>query len=892
MTLSTPEIRNLFLTFFEERGHRVVPPAPLVPEDPTLLFNSAGMVQFKSYYQQTDDLPFTRAASLQPCLRVNDLEKVGRTLRHHTLFEMLGNFSFGDYFKRDAIVWAWEFMTRVAGVEEERLWVSVFREDDEAEDLWVKETGIPRGRIVRLDEKDNFWGPVGETGVCGPSSEIYYDTGEARSCGREDCTVGCDCDRYIEVWNLVFPQFMKREDGTFDPLSNPGIDTGMGLERMAFILQGAEDNYGTDAFRPLVDRVRVEAGLSGDPDEKEEFACKVAAEHARALTFPIAEGVFPSNEGRGYVLRRLLRRALTRLHMIGVEEPLLHRVTETVAEVMGGAYPHLLERRDHVAMVVRGEEERFLRTLHAGLEHLDGLLQAGAREGRVRGEDAFYLYDTMGFPLELTCELAEEKGLHVDREGFDRAMEEQRRQARGASRFHRAAGASEGPWTEVREGEGDRFEGYRELELDASVLRFRRGSPERLPPGFDPPRGGSLWEVVLDRTPFYPVGGGQEADQGTLSLDGRELRVIWVFRVEEGIVHLVHEDDPREGAPFGGDLGAKLCVDAERRAGLMRNHTATHLLHAALREVLGEHVVQAGSLVARNRLRFDFSHYEAPGEEQLRRIEAIVNRRMRDNLPVVPEVVPLEEARRRGAMALFGEKYGERVRMVRIGEVSLELCGGTHLERTGSASPFVIARETSAASGVRRIEAFTGPEAEEALFGARDRERHLAGALKVEPGRALDRLRDLEGEIGRLRGELRRARAGAGAARRLERTEVVGVTVAAGRVGCESVEEMREEADRLRGSLGSGAGLLVAEIDGKPIGMVVTTPDLPRDRGVGAPDLLRRVVAITGGGGGGRPLLAQGRIGDPDRVDRALESFPVMVEEALAGKGGGGEKSP
>ena len=587
------EIRRAFIDFFVERGHVEVPSAPLVPQgDPTLLFTSAGMVQFKEFYLQTENLPYNRAASVQKCLRAGDLESVGRTLRHHTFFEMLGNFSFGDYFKKEAIDWGWEFVTRLLQLPEDKLFISVFEEDDEAYGIWNDGIGVSAERIFRLGRDDNFWGPVGETGICGPCSEIYFDTGEERSCGGADCAPGCDCDRYIEFWNLVFPQFFLEESGEYRPLARPGIDTGLGLERLAMIMQGVEDNFHTDLFAPIIEALEelVPAGVEMGGEER--MSLNMIADHARALTFTISEGIYPSNEGRGYLLRRLLRRALTRFYSFGVERPFLSSLVGVVTDVMKTQYPELKGRKDETARIVEAEERAFFRTLEEGKARFESIVdELKAKDGgTVGGEKAFVLYDTFGFPIELTEELAAERGLNVDRKGFEEQMEQQRRRAQAGSSF---AGETGVPVTmiEVREGPASEFTGYESVGHDARLMKYRLTEGPEMKDPSAPARG--TVEVVLDKTPFYATSGGQVADKGWIEIDGVRYPVVDVFKRGGEIVHLldvgVHREGRIEKAMKPGPE-VRVMIDDERRLSIARNHTATHLLHASLREVAGKHV--------------------------------------------------------------------------------------------------------------------------------------------------------------------------------------------------------------------------------------------------------------------------------------------------------------
>ncbi|MBN1885192.1 MAG: alanine--tRNA ligase [Candidatus Krumholzibacteriota bacterium] len=880
-------IRRAFIEFFRERGHTEAPSAPLVPRgDPTLLFTSAGMVQFKEYYLQPENLPYSRATSVQKCLRAGDLENIGRTVRHHTFFEMLGNFSFGDYFKREAIRWAWEFVTDLLDLPVDRLSVSVFEDDDEAETIWLEETGIPRERIVRLGRDDNFWGPVGPTGVCGPCSEIYFDTGPARGCGRVECAPGCDCDRYLEFWNLVFPQFFLEENGTYRPLEKPGIDTGLGLERLAMIMQGVEDNFHTDLFEPIIDALAARLPERTAIGKEERMALNMVADHARALTFTIAEGVYPSNEGRGYLLRRLLRRAITRFYSFGVAEPFLYEIVATVTAVMAEDYPELVERENDVAMIVRAEEESFFRTLEEGRGRFAAIVEeiGSGGSGKIDGERAFLLYDTYGLPIELTRAMAAERGLGVDEEGFERAMEEQRRRAQEGSAFS-GGGAQQVTMTEVSEGESSIFVGYERMEGEAAVRRFRLVEKSSRPDVDWENESGPAAEVVIDRTPFYATSGGQAADRGSIDVDGRPFVVRDVFKRGGEIVHLV---EPPAGADAGAELAAAAAVavkiDDERRMDTARNHTATHLLHAALREIVGRHVKQAGSLVDDERLRFDFNHFQAVGHGERRRIEERVNELVREAIDVRTELMDYRRAIETGATALFDEKYGDSVRVVRIGDVSVELCGGTHVSNTGKIGAFLVVAESSVAAGVRRIEALTGRAAIAHAREAIERGEEIGLLLKVGPGEAARRIESLIAEIDEMRRRVRRLESGE-VGGELDRLIgggrlVAGVLAVAGRIPVDGIPALRNQADVFRGRVDSGVAVLSAPVKEKMQFVVAVTDDLP-GRGLAADRLVRELGPVAGGGGGGRGHLAQLGTKDMDSEAKIYDALPAVIERLL-----------
>ncbi|HHX51076.1 MAG TPA: alanine--tRNA ligase, partial [Clostridia bacterium] len=708
--LTGNEIRSKFLGYFESKGHQIVPSASLVPhEDPTLLFTNAGMVQFKDVFLGLDKRPYNRAVTSQKCVRAggkhNDLETVGRTARHHTFFEMLGNFSLGNYFKRDAIIYAWEFLTEVLGLPPEQLWVTIYRDDDEADQLWQELTPVPKERIVRLGEEDNFWA-MGDTGPCGPCSEIIIDRGIEYSCSAPECAIGkCDCDRWLEIWNLVFMQFERDDEGILTPLPHPSIDTGMGLERITSVLQKVNSNYETDLLRPLIEEVERITGKSYSSDEK-GFPFRVIADHARACTFLIGDGVLPANEGRGYVLRRILRRAIRLGKMLGIEKPFLYGMVSLVVSIMEEAYSELKEQQSSIAKIIRMEEERFQETLNEGTKVANDIIRQIMKDKRdtISGQEAFLLYDTYGFPLDLTEDIAEENGLEVDKQGFEQAMEEQRRRAREAREDVKAWDfeASFAGLLGKIEGETP-FTGYRGLEEEAKILSIVKETREQ-----NQLEAGSEGWILLEKTPFYGESGGQVGDEGFLAspsgtgliLDTKKLpdgKIIHLTRVEEGFLE--------KGS------SVQIQVDRERRQSIARNHSATHLLHKALKEVLGKHVNQAGSLVAPDRLRFDFTHFSAPDDRELDLIESIVNTQILNDLKVETYETGFEEAKKQGVTALFGEKYGDRVRVVKMGDYSAELCGGTHVDSTGGIGPFKVLAETGIGSGLRRIEAVTGTAA-------------------------------------------------------------------------------------------------------------------------------------------------------------------------------------
>ncbi|HHQ41577.1 MAG TPA: alanine--tRNA ligase [Chromatiales bacterium] len=876
---SSAELRRAFLDFFRERGHEIVPSSPLVPaNDPTLLFTNAGMVQFKDVFLGLERRPYTRAASCQRCLRAggkhNDLENVGYTARHHTFFEMLGNFSFGDYFKREAIAWAWEFLTGVLGLDPQRLWVTVYEDDDEAARIWLEEVGVDPARFRRIGDKpgaprhesDNFWS-MGDTGPCGPCSEIFYDHGPGLP-GGPPGSPDADGDRYVEIWNLVFMQYNRQPDGTLEPLPRPSVDTGMGLERLAAVMQGVHSNYDTDIFRHLIAAAARLAGV----EDTGSSSLRVIADHIRASAFLVVDGVVPSNEGRGYVLRRIIRRAARHGHKLGLREPFLWRLVDPLVEIMGEAYPELAAGRERAERTIRREEERFAETLEQGLRILD---QELARlEGRtIPGELVFRLYDTYGFPTDLLRDVALERGLELDLAGFEREMARQRERARAASRFeadYAAPAALEGCTSE--------FVGYERLEEEATVLRLLRDGREVERLGL-----GEEGAVILDRTPFYAESGGQVGDRGWITADGgAEFEVRDTQRLGGAHAHL---GVVRAGALAVGQRVTARVDEAARRATAL-NHTATHLLHAALRRVLGPHVQQKGSLVAPDRLRFDFSHDAPLTREQIEAVERLVNEQIRRNAEVRAEVRPYEEAVAAGAMALFGEKYGDEVRVLSIGDFSVELCGGTHVRRAGDIGLFKIVSESGVAAGVRRIEAVTGERALRWVEENEERLQRVAELLRGRPEEADEKLRQLLERQRRLERELERLRqklaSGAGADLASQAVEVEGVKVLAARLDGADAKALRSAVDQWKARLGRAVVVLgTAGEDGKVRLAAGVTDDLT-DR-LKAGELVNEVAARVGGRGGGRADFAQAGGTDAARLDEALAAVPGLVRERLAG---------
>jgi alanyl-tRNA synthetase len=873
------EIRQSFLQYFESRGHRLVRSSPLVPEgDPTLLFTNAGMNQFKNTFLGKERRDYTRAASCQKCMRAggkhNDLENVGRTARHHTFFEMLGNFSFGDYFKAEAIEFAWELITKVYGLDPGRLYATIFETDDESGDLWRRISGLPPGRILRFGEKDNFWA-MGDTGPCGPCSEILYDLG-ASPAGHTDCGPTCDCGRHLEIWNLVFMQYERDHAGTLHPLPAPSIDTGMGLERLTSVLQGKLSNYDTDLFMPLIRETEAIAGARYGADSKADLSLRIIADHSRAGVFLVADGVLPSNEGRGYVLRKILRRAIRHGRMLGLHEPFMHRLAGTVTGGMGGMYDELVSHRDYVARVLRAEEEKFSATLDFGLKKLEEVVAGRGDGAAIGGTDIFKLYDTFGFPTDLLAEIAEERGWRLDMDGFAAELAQQKERARASwkGEAQKSVPAAIRDLAETRPAE---FVGYETIRVDdARVVAILRGG-ERMAALAEGEEG----DVVLDRTPFYAESGGQVGDQGSLSAAAGTGRVLDVQTPVGGVI--LHRTRVQQGALRAGDAVAA-AVDADRRFATACHHTATHLLHAGLREVLGEHVKQAGSLVSPERLRFDFTHFTAVSPTELAAIEAVANEQIWRDRTVRTDVMAIDEAVASGAMALFGEKYQETVRVVAVEGFSRELCGGTHLQRTGQMGVFKIAAESSIASGVRRIEAVAGPTAYRRYVEAEQLLGQLQRALKVDAAELPGAVGELQATSHHHQKEVERLRlrlaSGAMAAIAAGAAEVAGVQVAGGVVADVDRNALRSLADQLLRRFERAVVALGAEIDGKAA-LVVMVSESEAKR-LPARQLAQDLAAIVEGSGGGRPAMAEAGGKNPARLGEAVAALPQLVEKLAA----------
>jgi len=837
------------------------------------------MVQFKDVFTGAKHRSVPRAVTSQKCMRAggkhNDLENVGRTARHQTFFEMLGNFSFGDYFKEEAIRYAWDFLVNELGLPVDRLWVSVFREDDEAYRIWRNQVRVPEDRILRMGEKDNFWA-MGDTGPCGPCSEIHVDQGEGVGCGRPDCGVECECDRFLEVWNLVFMQYSRDETGSLTPLPKPSIDTGMGLERIAAVVQGVSSNYETDLFQGIIREICDLSGHDYGTGSPSDTSIRVIADHIRALTFLIADGVLPGNEGRGYVLRRILRRAARHGKLLELDGAFLCRLSGTVVDEMKDAYPELLQAREHVAAVILNEEERFLDTLDQGLSILDDLVRGVLRKGGtvLSGKEVFKLYDTYGFPIDLARDIIAEKGLRLDEAGFHEEMERQKDRARASWKGSDEKGIDP-IFRELSERYKTLFVGYERMTSGAEVL-----SLVQVGACVDEAHVGEDVQVVLSTTPFYAESGGQVGDKGRLEWEGGAAEVLDTTR-PAGELILHHVRILQGSLSTGRKLTAH--VDREKRQSTANNHTATHILQAVLRLVLGEHVKQAGSLVAPDRFRFDFSHFAPIQSRQLKRIEWLTNEWIWRNLPVQTEVKPLEEAKAGGAMALFGEKYGDEVRVVSIPGLSSELCGGTHVRATGEIGLFKITHEGGVSSGVRRIEAVTGRSAyetfrelEEELLDLSEMVKGLPGEIAPKVEKVLRERKELLQEVGALKREIADLRSGSLSDQILD---VEGVRVLSQRVDHLTVSELREYADKLRDQLQSGVVVAASENDGKVSFVTMVTKDLSSR--VHAGNLIREVARITGGKGGGRPEMAQAGGKDASKIGEALEKVPEIIRAQL-----------
>ena len=871
------ELREMFLSFFESKGHLRLPSFSLVPQnDKSILLINAGMTPMKPWFKGEEEPPRRRVCTCQKCIRTGDIENVGKTARHGTYFEMLGNFSFGDYFKHEAIAWSWEFLTSPewVGLEADRLYPSVYESDDEAWNIWHDEIGIPAEKIFRFGKEDNFW--EHGSGPCGPCSEIYYDRGPEYGCGKPGCTVGCDCDRYIEIWNNVFSQFDNDGHGHYTELKQKNIDTGMGLERLACVCQNVDSLFDVDTVMNITHKVSQLTGAHYGETEKRDVSLRVITDHIRSATFMICDGILPSNEGRGYVLRRLLRRAARHGKLLGVNDPFLYQVVDTVIHENEGQYPDLREKQTYITKVIRTEEENFGRTIDGGMKIFSDLLAEHKQklEKIFSGADAFRLYDTFGFPIDLTMEMAADEGLSVDEGAFQKLMKEQKERAREARKALGDLG-----WAGVEFGKdvpATEFVGYDHSECDAKIVAIVADEELR-----DEVAAGAEAVVVLDHSPFYAEMGGQVADHGTITADGVVFTVADVQKNKGG--KFMHYGRLAQGVLHVGDT-VHAAIDMERRKAIQRAHSTTHLLDAALKKVLGDHVHQAGSLVEPDRLRFDFTHFEAISPEELRQVEELVNDAILEGYPVVTEILPIEEAKKKGAVAMFGEKYGETVRVVEMSDFSVEFCGGTHVDNTAKAGPFRIKSESSVASGVRRIEATCGKLSLKAMESSQGVLSRAAQFLKTAPSGLLERMEQQANEMKQLRQALEKfkAEASLGEARQFlasAKTVKDLHVLATTRNGVDTAE-LRTMGDFLRDK-DPKAVAVIASINGEKITFLAVCGKEAVARGIKAGDLVRHVSAICGGKGGGKPDSAMGGGSDPLKVDDALASVDDFVSEKL-----------
>ncbi len=873
--MTSKEIRQSYLDFFKSKDHHIIPSSPVVPQgDPTLLFINAGMNQFKDVFLGQGTRPYTRAADSQKCIRVqgkhNDLEEVGHDTYHHTFFEMMGNWSFGDYYKTEAIEWAWELITKVWQLPKEKLYATVFREDDEAEALWKKVTDISPSHVMRFDEKDNFW-EMGPTGPCGPCSEIHIDLGEG-FCDKQHipghkCNVNAGCARYIELWNLVFIQYNRDETGKLNPLPHKHVDTGLGLERTVAVLQNKNSNYQTDLFIPIFEAIADLTGKSWeDPDLLPTF--RVIADHTRALSFSITDGAIPSNEGRGYVLRRLLRRAARYSRNLEIRDPFIYKLVSTVVDIMGEAYPEIKERAQHVSLVIKSEEERFNEVLDRGIELFNGMASEAekSKSSIISGKDVFKLYDTFGFPMDLTRLMASERNLEIDEANFEKAMESQRQRARDASQF---ASGDQGEWEILSEGDDSKFLGYETTESQASVRKMKIVD-------------GKVY-LLLDQTPFYGESGGQVGDTGIIKGDNFQIQIEDTLKQGDQIVHVGTLSNAEKIE--NSSVIAK--VDIDRRQHIERNHTTTHLLHKALKTVLGDHVNQAGSLVSPDRFRFDFTHFEAMTKDQVEAVESIVNMQIRNNYTVNTFHASLDEAKEQGATALFGEKYDEEVRVVKVDNYSMELCGGTHLRATGEAGLFRILSEEGIAAGVRRIEAVTGEKAEVLSRDQGNKLKTIEAMLKCREDEVEHRIESLLAERKKLQQDIKKAQTSSNVldldSMLLKGIDIGGFKLVTAKIDVPNTDTLRTIGDQLRNRLKSGIGVLGTSFEDKVQFLCVVTDDLIKDKGLKAGAIVSAVAEVAGGRGGGKPHLALAGGKEVKKLQAALDASESIVQKMIEG---------
>jgi alanyl-tRNA synthetase len=871
------ELRKMFLEFFESKGHLAMKSFSLVPHnDNSLLLINSGMAPLKPYFTGQEIPPRKRVTTCQKCIRTGDIENIGKTARHGTFFEMLGNFSFGDYFKHEAIGWTWEFLTEVVGLDKDRLYPSVYENDDEAFEIWEKEIGVPKEKIFRFGKEDNFW--EHGSGPCGPCSEVYYDRGEKYGCGKPGCTVGCDCDRYIEVWNNVFTQFDNDGKGNYTELEQKNIDTGMGLERLAAVVQDVDSIFDVDTIQALRSKVCELAGKEYKKEYKWDVSIRIVTDHIRSATFMISDGIMPTNEGRGYVLRRIIRRAARHGKLLGIEGAFLARLSETVIEGSKDGYPELEEKKEFIFNVLTQEESKFAKTIDQGLSILNEMEDAMTKEGKTElsGADAFKLYDTYGFPLDLTMEILEEKGFTVDEKGFETAMTKQKETARKARKVTNYMGADVTVYESIDPGITTKFVGYDKLvhESKITVLTTETELVEAL-------TDGEIGTIIVEETPFYATMGGQNADIGVITTEDGEFVVSDTIKLLGGKVG--HIGKVTRGMFKVGDV-VTLSVDAANRADTCKNHSATHLLQKALRTVLGSHVEQAGSYVDGERLRFDFSHFSAMTQEELDKVETIVNEKIAENLLVDTQVMTIEEAKRTGAMALFGEKYGETVRVVMMGEFSKEFCGGTHVKNTGAIGAFKILSESGVAAGVRRIEALTGNGVMKYYQEMEEKVLETARILKANPANLLEKAEHLVAENKALHSELEslKSKAAKDALGDVmdQVKEIKGVKVLAAKVSGVDMNGLRDLGDQLKEKLGEGVILLASDVDGK-VNLVAMATEEAMKKGAHAGNLIKGIAALVGGGGGGRPNMAQAGGKNPSGIEAAITEAEKVLEGQL-----------
>ena len=872
------ELRQMFLDFFESKGHLVMNSFSLVPQnDKSLLLINAGMAPLKPYFTGAEIPPRTRVATCQKCIRTGDIENVGKTARHGTFFEMLGNFSFGDYFKHEAIAWSWEFLTQVVGLDPDRLYPSVYMEDDEAFDIWNKEVGIPAERIFRFGKEDNFW--EHGAGPCGPCSEIYYDRGEKYGCGKPDCTVGCDCDRYIEVWNNVFTQFENDGEGHYETLKQKNIDTGMGLERLAVVVQDVDSIFDVDTICALRNKVCEIAGKTYGADHDADVSIRLITDHMRSATFLISDGVMPTNEGRGYVLRRLIRRTARHGRLLGIQGQFLAKLSATVIEGSKDGYPELEEKKDFILNVLTNEENQFNKTIDQGLKILNDMEEdmKAAGKNTLSGSDAFKLYDTYGFPMDLTKEILEEKGYQIDEDGFKAEMDAQRERARTAREVTNYMGADATVYDEIDTSITTEFTGYDKLE-DTSKVTVMTTDTEIV----DSLMEGQSGTIFVEHTPFYATMGGQEGDKGVISTENGVFRVEDTIKLRGG--KYGHVGTMESGMISKGEaVTLKVCTAG--RADTCKNHSATHLLQKALKTVLGSHVEQKGSLVTPTRLRFDFAHFQPMTAEEIAKVEELVNKEIQAGLEVKTQIMGIEEAKKTGAMALFGEKYGDEVRVVSMGDFSIELCGGTHVANTSAITLFKIVSEAGVAAGVRRIEALTGNNVLEYYKEMETNLNNIAKMLKTSPAEIQEKITHLQKEVKELHSEnesLKSKMAQESLGDVMDQVvEVKGVKVLASAVTDVDMNGLRDLGDQLKEKLGEGVVVLASAKDGK-VSLLAMVTQGAMDKGAHAGNLIKAAAAIVGGGGGGRPNMAQAGGKKPEKIGEAIARIPELVEEQLA----------